>query len=286
MTNHTTSLNTSEPKYRKKLNKEQIAVLHLLYKFRFASSEQIAAYQEKPSSKSIQKRLKILEDQGFIAKRYDKSYKLKGKPAAYYLLPKGAREVPARTDRAEDEPINVKSIYKDKDVSESFIQHCLNILDIYLTLRTPQSSTLSFYTKSDLKYEHYEYFPQPLPDLYIRLKTEEGEKEFFLDVFENNQPFFVLIRRIKRYLEYAGSGEWPNEILPIILLVVESPSVHRRLRKRILRELQESYEDIVFATTSLNSLFNPDRKDEEWFLVDGDPSTVNEPQRTFGLARL
>ncbi len=286
MTNHTTRPNTSEPKYRKKLNKEQITVLHLLYTFRFASSEQIATYQEKSSSKGIQKRLKILEDQGFIAKRYDKSYKLKGKPAAYYLLPKGAREVAVQTDRAEDAPINVKGIYKDKDVSESFIQHCLNILNIYLTLRTPQSNMLNFCTKSDLKYEHYEYFPQPLPDLYIRLKTEEGEKEFFLDVFENNQPFFVLIRRIKKYLDYAGQGEWPNEIMPIILLVIESPSVHKRLRKRILRELQESYEDISFATTSINFFLNPDHKGEEWFLVDGDLSTVNEPQRTFGLAEL
>jgi predicted transcriptional regulator len=77
----TTKPNKPEPKYRKKLNQEQIAVLQLLYRFRFASSEQIAKHQAKPNSKAIQKRLKILEDQELIAKRYDKSYKLKGKPA-------------------------------------------------------------------------------------------------------------------------------------------------------------------------------------------------------------
>ncbi|HJQ08922.1 MAG TPA: hypothetical protein VJ836_05580 [Candidatus Saccharimonadales bacterium] len=66
-----------EPKYRKKLNQEQIAVLQLLYRFRFASNEQIAKHQEKKSNKFIQKRLKILEDQALIAKRYDKSTSLK-----------------------------------------------------------------------------------------------------------------------------------------------------------------------------------------------------------------
>jgi len=78
-------LNKPEPKYRKQLNQEQIAVLQMLYRFRFASNEQVAKFQEKPGSKAVQKRLKILEDQGLIAKRYDKSYKLQGKPAAYYL---------------------------------------------------------------------------------------------------------------------------------------------------------------------------------------------------------
>src|SRR5437667_6662229 len=87
----TTQQNKPKPKYRKKLNEEQVEVLQMLYRFRFASSEQIAQFQAKPGAKAIQKRLKILEDQGLIAKRYDKSYKLQGKPAAYYLTPTGAR---------------------------------------------------------------------------------------------------------------------------------------------------------------------------------------------------
>src|SRR3990170_4920383 len=103
----------SESKRHNKLNTEQLAVLQLVYKFRFASSKQIAAYQQKKSAKTIQKRLKILEDQQLIAKRYDKSYKLKGKPAAYYLLPQGARALGAHTEREPDEPINLRRIYRD-----------------------------------------------------------------------------------------------------------------------------------------------------------------------------
>src|SRR5437868_6830189 len=106
MTDNTKLINP-EPKYRKKLNEEQVEVLQMLYRFRFASSEQIAQFQGKPNAKAIQKRLKILEDQDLIAKRYDKSYKLQGKPAAYYLTPNGARAFAVNIERKPDEPLNM-----------------------------------------------------------------------------------------------------------------------------------------------------------------------------------
>jgi hypothetical protein len=287
MTDHTTKPNTSEPKYRKKLNKEQLAVLNLLRTFRFASSEQIATYQKKPGSKSIQKRLKILEDQNLIAKRYDKSYKLRGKPAAYYLLPNGARALATQGDRGKPEPITIKRIYKNKDVSEGFIQHCLNLLNIYLAFRTLHGDALRFFTKSYLKREEFDYFPQPLPDTYFYLETEEGREDYILDVFEDTQPFFVLVRRIKKYMQYAESEEWPAETLPAILVVVESSSVHKRLRKRIAKELQDSYgEEIVFATARLDYLLNPENKGKAWLSVDEDRATVNESREVMDLINL
>jgi signal transduction histidine kinase len=287
MTDHTTKPNTSEPKYRKRLNKEQLAVLNLLHTFRFASSEQIATYQKKPGSKSIQKRLKILEDQNLIAKRYDKSYKLRGKPAAYYLLPNGARALATLGDRRKSEPITIKRIYKDKDVSEGFIQHCLNLLNIYLALRAFHGDKLRLFTKSYLKREEYDYFPQPLPDTYFYLKIEGRREDYILDIFEDAQPFFVLVRRIKKYMQYAESEEWPGETLPTILIVVESSSVHKRLRKRIAKELQDSYgEEITFATARLDYLLNPENKGEAWFPVDEDRATVNEPRAIMSLIDL
>ena len=287
-----TKPNKPEPKYRKKLNKEQVAVLQLLYRFRFASSEQIAKHQEKKTNKAVQKRLKILEDQDLIAKRYDKSYKLKGKPAAYYLTSKGARALEANTDRKPDEPINVKRIYKDKDVSDGFIEHCLNVVNIYLALKAlyPTQGKLNYFTKSQLSYEKYDFFPAPLQDAYIRIKTSKGEKEFLLDIFEDSQPFFVLIRRIKKYLDYAGSGEWArydedNE-LPTVLLVVQNKSVHKRLRKRLAKELRESYEELTFATTRLEHILEPKYKGQVWFQIDEDGDDADEPLKPVILTRL
>ena len=281
-----------EPKYRKKLNEEQVEVLQLLWRFRFASNEQIAKYQQKPNSKAVQKRLKILEDQDFIAKRYDKSYKLQGKPAAYYLTPNGARTLAIHKPRKDDEPTNIKRIYKDKEASEGFIEHCKNVLDIYLTLKAlyPRQGKLNYFTKAQLSYEKYDFMPNPLQDACIRIKTSDGDRYFFLDIFEDSQTFFVLIRRIKKYLEYAGSGEWTrydeDGKLPTILLVVQNKSVHKRLRKRLAKELRESYEEVCFATGRLEHILNPDYKGRVWFAVDEDGDDPDEPVRPVVLTKL
>lgn len=287
----TTNLDKSEPKYRKKLNEEQVAVLQLLWRFRFASSEQIAKSQAKPSSRAVQKRLKILEDQDLIAKRYDKSYKLQGKPAAYYLKPQGARTLEACKPREADEPINIKRLYKDKDASEGFIEHCKNILGVYLALRDLYpGKKLYFITKSRLSYEKFDFMPNPLQDACICIKTRKGDRYFFLDIFEDNQPFFVLIRRIKKYLEYAGSGEWARydeEVgLPTILLVVQNKSVHKRLRKRLAYELRESYEELTFATAKLERILNPNYKGKVWFPIDEYGDDPNEPIQPVTLTKL
>lgn len=291
--NHTIKPSKSEPKYRKKLNQEQVAVLNLLYTFRFASSGQIAKYSHKKDSKHVQKRLKILEDQGYIAKRYDKSYKLKGKPAAYYLTPKGARALAQYDPPEDDEPLNVKRIYKDKDVSEGFIQHSLNILSAYLQLKGLHGDKLRFFTKVSLNYEKYEYFPQPLPDAFISIKSgAQGKgkaRRFFLNIYEDNEPFFVLVRRIKKYLEYAGEGDWAttDTELPTILMVVENKSVHKRLRKRIAKELRESYEDeIAFATTRLDDLLDDEYEGKVWLPVDEEGDDPEEPVKPKALSSL
>lgn len=281
----------SKPKYRKKLNEEQVAVLQLLWRFRFASSEQIAKFQQKPNSKAVQKRLKILEDQSLIAKRYDKSYKLKGKPAAYYLTPHGARMLEAYKPREPDEPINIKRLYKDKDTSEGFIEHCKNILGVYLTLKDLYpGKKLYFITKSRLSYEKFDFMPNPLQDACICIKTGKGDRYFFLDIFEDSQPFFVLIRRIKKYLEYAGSGDWEqydeDGELPTILLVVQNKSVHKRLRKRLAKELRESYEEICFATGRLGYILDPENKGKVWLPIDEYGDDPDEPLKPVTLTKL
>ena len=60
-------------KYRWPLNDDQLETLELLYKFRYGSSDLIAQYFNKPNGNFVYKRLKILQDQGFIGKRFGTS---------------------------------------------------------------------------------------------------------------------------------------------------------------------------------------------------------------------
>ncbi|HKU18397.1 MAG TPA: replication-relaxation family protein [Candidatus Saccharimonadales bacterium] len=286
-----TKLHKPEPKYRKKLNQEQVEVLQMLYRFRFASSEQIAQFQAKPNAKAIQKRLKILEDQDLIAKRYDKSYKLQGKPAAYYLTPTGARAFAANIERKPDEPLNMKRLYTSKDASEGFITHCRNVLSVYLALKAlhPKQGELMYFTKNQLSYEKYDdYFPSPRQDAYVHIRKGQADRHFLLDIFEDTQPFFVLIRRIKKYLDYSSGGDWEaHSDKPLtILMVVGHKSIHKRLRKRLAYELRESYEDLKFATTRLEHILEPKYKGKVWFPIDEDGDDPDEPLKPVTLTKL
>lgn len=269
-------MSSSEVRYRRPLNSDQLIVIGLLFRFRFGTTEYFAWRFNKPSGKHIQKRLNILEQQGYIAKHYDKSYKLQGKPAAYYLLPKAAKLLQTKyPDGVTDQAI--KNRYKDKDASEQFITHSLAIVDVYRQLRILYDTRLTMYAKIDLSLDQFCYFPKWLPDAFVTLKGgakgSGKERQFFLDVFEETTPFFVLIRRIKSYLTYAQSDLWESETdtpLPAILMVCETEGTQKRLRRRIKKELDELWDDelATFYTTTKQELADSNQQaDKIWQLA-------------------
>src|SRR5688572_22340841 len=172
------SMNMSVAKHRRKLNAEQLEVLELLYKFRFGSNDLFAQYFGKKDRSFVFKRLSILLEQGLIGKRFDSSFRLLGKPAAYYLTPSGARVLQERRGQGKPE-INIKAIYKEKTVKDDFVWQCLDIFAAYNRLRAEYGDRLRFFARANLNYEQFDYFPQPLPDAYIRLRLGGKEKQYF-----------------------------------------------------------------------------------------------------------
>lgn len=263
-------MNTNTAKYRLPLNDNQTQVLELLYKFRFGSSDIIAHYFSKPSGAFVFKRMKILDEQGYIARRYDRSYRIQGKPAAFYLLPVGARKL-QEDKRVEESTARIKAIYKDKSVSEQFIQECLDIFSTYIALRA-YNSGLKFFTKADLSHEDYAYFPKPLPDAYIKL--QDG-KHYFMQVHHIHQPFFVATRAVKRYMDYFENGVWDDTgtSFPIVLFIVDSMNTQKRLHKFISKNV----EDISIYTALKDDVLSDDTR--IWRNID-------EPEETYSLKEL
>lgn len=72
-----------ESKHRSKLSVEQVKLLGLVAKFRFVTVEIVSKWREK-SKATIYERLAVLEDQRYIQKRYEKSWKLLGRPASIH----------------------------------------------------------------------------------------------------------------------------------------------------------------------------------------------------------
>jgi hypothetical protein len=266
-------MNKSEQKHRKKLNAEQLEVLELLYKFRFGSNDLIAQYFGKKDRSFVFKRLTILLDQGLIGKRFDSSYRIKGKPAAYYLLPAGARVL---QESRPDRPINVKAIYKDKTISEDFIGYCLNVFDLYCQLKARYGDSLKFLTKGQLA--KYDYFEDFVPGVYVRLDTNGVEKDFFLEYLQDSKPFFAIERRIKQYIEYADSGEWEagtSSDFPKVLLICDKPSLQKRLLKNSARIFAEADDELVAFVITQDEL--KQGNNTQWFnLTDPDEKCVSE----------
>lgn len=208
-------------KYRRPLNKEQIRTLHALYWFRFCTSKQLATFLHKDSPKAIQNKLQILEAQGFISKRYDKTYKLAVRPAEYYITPAGARALDKAKPGITNQRAN-KSVYMNKTVSDTFLRHCINITDVNLQLSTIYGDKLQRFSKSYMA--QYSTFPEWAPDTYLRLdaKSSAEKNHYFVDVWDGTKPFFVTVRKTTNYVNFKDGGDWQEDApFPALLAVCE-----------------------------------------------------------------
>lgn len=275
----------SQVKYRRPLNAQQLKTLHLLYWYRFCTAKQLARSLQKPSHKAIQNKLQILEAQGFIGKRYDKSYKLAGRSAEYYLTPKGARAL----EKAKPGTTNQwasKSLYKNKTVSNDFLKHCITVTEISQRLRDiyGDSNKLELATKSYMA--QYGYYPQWTPDLHLEIpaRGETPTKHYFLDVWDDIKPFFVSVRKTRNYVNFKDSGgkdgnEWQeDEQYPAILAICKDERARKKLNRQMRRILDEAWdEELVFATTTTDKLQESIKPADKIWLrveVDGEPKKM------------
>lgn len=253
-------------KYRRPLNPEQVSVLQWLYTYRFSTSKQLANYLDKASQQTIQNKLKILEQQGYISKRYEPSYKLAGRAAEYFLTPKGARQLPANS-------VNewaLKSLYKNKTLSQDFVQHCLNLADLALQLQAIYGDKLRLFTRSDMA--AFDYFPSWTPDLFLNVKAGNNRRRYFLDLWDDTQPFFVSVRKARNYITYAEEGDWPNDehALPAVLAICQDTNMRKKLTRQIERALDEKNitDEVMFATATREQLDTATKATELWQKVE------------------
>lgn len=264
---------------RNTLNQQQTEILQILYKFRFATVELIAKYQELDSNNYTNRRLKILVDKGYIGRNYDGSYKIHGKQASYYLLLEGIRIL------KKDPDVNHKALdgmRRDGSVGEVFIQRCLDIFGLYTKFSQLYGEQLSFYSKSELMGN--EYFLKPLPDAYITIEDQpENPKQFLLDIIETSTQFAAVRRRLLRYITHYKSGDWgaTNTDYPVILLICENALLERRLQRLTTKLLsKEDIDELSIQTTTMKAVMGSEgAEDLIW-------SSVDEPGKLTNLDNL
>lgn len=259
-------------KYRRPLNKQQLRVLFALYWYRFCTSKQIALGLKRSDPKSIQNKLKVLEDQELISKRYDKSYRLAGRPAEYYITPKGARAL----EKAQPDTTNpwaTKSLYKNKTVSDEFLRHTVTVVDVTQHLRALYGDKPWILPKSYMA--KYSFYPTWTPDLHIKIpgRSETPAKHYFLDIWDGTKPFFVSVRKTRNYVNFKESGDWiEDEQFPAILAVCEDAYTQKKLNRQMKRILNDAWDnDLVLATTTRKQLEEAAKPTEKiWSKIDAD----------------
>ena len=218
-----------EKKKERNLNKGQIATLKLLYQYRFITSELLAKVEGKKHLQVTRSRLATLEKQGYIGRRYDSSYKLLGKFAAYYLLPKGLQYLKS-VEVAE--PQAIKMIYNDRKASGKFVDFCLQVCSTAQSLLSFYGDEVKVFSRTELL--NYDYFPQPQPDLYMSIKRKPV-RHYFVDLYDDNTPAFVMAKKLRQYIDHCESGEWDStdSAYPEIVIACTSPAAEQRVRKKL-----------------------------------------------------
>lgn len=232
--------------------KKQLDILRILYRFRFATSEQLTQTLHAKRTNIINQRLKLLLDQQYIGRNFEPEYRLLRKHASYYLLPQGISAL--KQQGTKYDAVVLHNIRNDKTASERFVEQNLGIFEVYCQLRKQYGDNLRFFTKSQLT--KYGYFPETLPDAYIRLDVDGIEKQFFLEFLQASKPFFTVFRRLKQYVAYAEDGDWEttNSRLPAILLVCDSPALLKRVIKRAGNAIEDADDELRFYSASLSGL--------------------------------
>lgn len=267
-----TSKRKSSVKYRRPLNKQQVRTLHLLYWYRFCTAKQLAHSFKKPSPKAIQNKLHILEEQQLIGKRYDKSYKLAGRPAEYFITPKGTRALEATQPNTTNQWAT-KCLYKNKTVSDDFLRHTIAVTDASKLLRALYGAKIEILTKSYMSQFHS--YPTWTPDLHVKIPAhgQTPAKHYFVDIWDGTKPFFVAVRKTRNYTNFKESGDWEDdEQFPAILAICETTQLQKKLNRQMKRILNSTWDDeLIFATTTKQLLAEATKPtDKIWSRIDVD----------------
>lgn len=248
--------------HRKSLNSGQLAVLDLVCKFRFVSIELLRTSLGLKNNSGLAQKLKILLDQEYIAKHYEPSYRLQGRPAAYYILPKGMRALRAQPDHEWLTDGIIKASYKDKSVQLPLIEHTLTVYGLSFELKKLFKDQRVFMKRV---LAGFEMFKPARPDMYtvLNFNPEYEPLRCWVDYIEDNTPRYLLDRKIRDYVTHFEEGNWDvsGHELPTMLFICDSAKYEKRLQRMAAKKLESlgSYEPLYY-TTNRELLQNATRK--------------------------
>ena len=216
-----------------KLSQKQINLLIVIYRFRFVTALLLGQYKDI-TAQSMKRSLNILEDSGYIEKRYNSSYKLQGKAARYFLSPKAIKLF------QDNEDINQHSLnlfYKTKLLSEDAVDSHIQTLQTYIDYRAKLADNYTLKTK----YELYRHEDQPDPPSHIYAHSNNKQQsDIFIEIHNNSQAF-IIQKRLTYLAEFIEDNYEDNQ--PKVILIANRRD---KKLKRIIENLNDEYSDVLY----------------------------------------
>lgn len=231
-----------EPKRRYSISKSQVDVLLYMRKYRFLTSDLLAVLLQKDRS-TIYERLSVLVDQGYIEKQYDRSFRLRRRPATYCLAPLGIRYL--KHHGIERTQIH----YKSRNFTQEQIDEQLLYAKLNLALRRNYPGKFITRTKYDLERGAYVL---PTPHLIFVAESDKAP-DYLLEVFPAFTASWKLERRINQHVDAADEAEYTY---PHILLVAGNASTE----KRLVTFTADLYADFEVYVTTVERLLSGEKK--------------------------
>jgi hypothetical protein len=219
---------------QKKLTKKQFDLLYIAFCFRFITASDLTKYFLLKTSNTTRERLENLRAAGYLDRHYESNYRLRGRPAEYFLTPKSIPLL--RTNFSYLSNSELHQIYAREKTSQTFIEHSLNLFRIHNHLKLIFGKYVDFVAKPLLNAERFNYLPHPLPDAYITLNPDTlDERSAFIEYFNTTTSIGIHSRKLIAYMHYKESGEWEATGLafPTIAIICESLALRRQAEKRV-----------------------------------------------------
>ena len=217
----------------------------------------------------VYRKLERLRRQAYVAKHYESSYRLRGRPAAYYLLPAGLRWLQANATPNITRH-QVRYSHHDARVTERFIDHTLALNEVLLRLAAHNPALTAFTTR---QIRQYSGFPEQRPQAFIAFKTAATGplKRCFLDVVLDNRALQPILAKTADYSEYFAAGNWDHIEggAPTILLVAGNERLERRLQRALARYAPLLGSRLTIATTYMAQLRDLANQPDSWLVLDG-----------------
>ncbi|MBI2314968.1 replication-relaxation family protein [Candidatus Daviesbacteria bacterium] len=251
----------------KPITKTQKQIIFFLFKFRFLTVNQLQKYFNHKDSHRIKEWLKDLKDKKYIAAVVDSRDITK---PFVYCLSGGARSILKEDEKCDESFLN--RLYKEKNLTEIFRNHCLNILDIYLFFlsQKEKDTKLHFLTPQELT--GCDYLPEDL-DAYIAVEGKNDTSRYFLEVFDEYKKSAGQGRfAVRKYIKFCEDGAWQantdNSPFPSILFVQPDERRKKHIFHYGKAKLEKTFEDISLFQTTMDTIKFSKGKTNIWQKIE------------------